>query len=280
MYNNHAIYFPPDELMSVLLPVTTGCWYNKCAYCSMYKDDDYSEISLLDIEKELLNGPPYTEKVFLTGADPLWVGFDKMRKILALIKQYLPYCACVGSYASVRSVSKYTVEELSLLHDEGLRLLYIGFETGRDEALRLMKKGHTVAHAVEQAQKLNAAKLPFNSIVMYGIAGKGNGVENAIATAKIINQFKTNKVITMNLTVFYGTDLRKMVDQEEFVLPSSKERLMEIRMLLEKLETTERMIFDTTHPTNIIKIKGALPEDRAKLIREVDRFISKCMVFI
>lgn len=280
MYDNHAIYFPPDELASVLLPVTTGCWYNKCAYCSMYKDDDYSEISLWDIEKELLNGPPYAEKVFLTGADPLWIGFEKMKKILALIRQYLPYCACVASYASVRSVSRYTVEELSLLHDQGLRLLYIGFETGRDEALRLMKKGHTVAQAVEQAKKLNAARLPFNTIVMYGIAGKGNGEANAAATAEMINQYKTNRVITMNLTVFYGTELSQMIERGDFVPPSSKERLEEIRTLLEKLETTERMIFDTTHPTNIIKIKGTLPEDRARLIREVERFISKRLVFV
>ncbi len=280
MYDNHAIYFPPDELASVLLPVTTGCWYNKCVYCSMYKDDDYSEISLWDIEKELLNGPPYAEKVFLTGADPLWIGFDKMKKILALIRQYLPYCACVASYASVRSVSRYTVEELSLLHDEGLRLLYIGFETGRDEALSVMKKGHTVAQAVEQAKKLNAARLPFNTIVMYGIAGKGNGEANAAATAEMINQYKTNRVITMNLTVFYGTELSDMVARDEFVPPSSKERLLEIRTLLDKLETTERMIFDTTHPTNIIKIKGTLPEDRAKLIHEVERFISKRLVFV
>ncbi|WP_092590279.1 radical SAM protein [Acidaminobacter hydrogenoformans] len=280
MYDNHAIYFPPDELASVLLPVTTGCWYNKCAYCSMYKDDDYSEISLWDIEKELLNGPPYTEKVFLTGADPLWVGFDKLRKILALIRQYLPYCACVASYASVRSVSKYTVEELALLHNEGLRLLYIGFETGRDEALRVMRKGHTAVQAVEQARKLNAARLPFNTIVMYGIAGEGNGEANAAATADMINQFKTNRVITMNLTIFYGTELSKMVERGEFVPPNSKERLVEIRTLLEKLETTERMIFDTTHPTNIIKIKGTLPEDRVRLIREVERYISKRMVFV
>ena len=280
MYDNHAIFFPPDEMTSVLLPVTTGCWYNKCVYCSMYKDDKYSEISLWDIEKELLNGPPYAEKVFLTGADPLWVGFNKLKRILELIRQYLPYCACVASYASVRSISKYSVEELSILHDSGLRLLYIGFETGRDEALKFMKKGHTAKEAVEQALKLNAARLPFNTIVMYGIAGEGNGKENAIETAKMINQFKTNRVITMNLTVFYGTPLSKMVERGEFVPPSSKERLEEVRTLLETLETTERMIFDTTHPTNIIKIKGTLPEDQARLIHEVERFISKRIVFV
>ena len=33
------------------------------------------------------------------------------------------------------------------------------------------------------------------------------------------------------------------------------------------------MIFDTTHPTNIIKIKGTLPKDRKKLINNVSNYI-------
>lgn len=105
-----------------------------------------------------------------------------MKQLLDLIHQYLPYCACVASYASIKSISKYSVEELSILHDAGLRLLYIGFETGNDDVLKLMNKGHTVNEAIKSARKLNEANLLFNTIVMYGIAGKGVSVDNAIAT--------------------------------------------------------------------------------------------------
>jgi radical SAM superfamily enzyme YgiQ (UPF0313 family) len=261
MYDIHAIYFPPDELSSVFLPVTTGCLYNKCAFCSMYKGEKNSEISLQDIEKELLNGPLYTEKVFLTGADPMSVGYKKIKQILKLIKKYLPYCACVASYASIRSISKYTLEELSILHEEGLRLLYIGFESGRDDVLKLMKKGHTVEEAITQAKKLNKAKLQFNTIIIYGIAGEGESINNAVATAKMINKFMTKRIITMNLTVFIPT--------------KGKERLIEVKTLLENLEPKQPTIFDTTHPTNIIKSEGTLPYDREKLINKVTRAISK-----
>ena len=273
-YENDTVYYPQDEMNTALVLVTSGCSYNKCAFCSMYKDVQYCQVPFPDIEMQLRSGYAYTEKVFLAGADPMSIGFDKMKRLLDMIRRYLPTCACVASYASIRNISAYSVEELSILHDAGLRLLYIGFETGRDDILKLMNKGHTVDEAVEQARKLNEAKIPFNSVVMYGIAGKDESVENAVATAKMINRFVTNRVITMNLTVFYGTELSKRVERGEFVPASGKEKLLEIRTLLENLDPGQPTVFDTTHPTNIVKIKGTLPQDQKRLLDEVTRAFS------
>ena len=273
MSKNDTVYYPQDEMTTVLLPVTLGCSYNKCSFCSMYKDDKYSEVPLAEIEMQLLNISKYTEKVFLTGADPMAIGFDKMKRLLDLINKHLPYCACVASYASIKNIAKYTVEELSILHDAGLRMLYIGFETGRDDILKLINKGHTVNEAIKQAKRLNEAKIPFNTIIMYGIAGKGGSVDNAVATARMINQFTTNRVITMNLTIVDGTELSNMVKRGDFIPADGNERLVEIKTLLENLEPKQSMMFDTTHPTNLIMIKGTLPQDKESLINEVAKRI-------
>lgn len=271
MNESKAIHYPQDEVHTFLLPVTIGCSHNACLFCSMYKGEKFSLVSWSKIEMQLKHGDTYTERVFLTGADPLVIGFDKMLRLMELIEHYLPYCACVASYASIRSISNYTKEELSVLHNKGLRLLYIGFETGCDEVLQLMNKGHTVAEAVAQAKKLNKANLSFNSIVVYGIAGQNKSVENALATAKMLNQFKTNKIITMSLSVFLGTKLDLMVRRGDFIPAANRERLIEVKTLLEKLEVKAPTIFDTTHPTNILRIKGMLPYDQEKLIKEIDK---------
>lgn len=273
MHNSDIIYYPADEMTTVLLPVTSGCSYNRCAFCSMYKEEKYREVPFSDIEKQLVNANAYTERVFLTGADPLAIGFGKMKSLLDMIHRYLPYCACAASYASVKNIARYSVEELSILHDAGLRLLYIGFETGSDAVLKLMNKGHTSKEAIEQAKKLNEAKIMFNTIIMYGIAGKGGSFDNAVATAKMINQFVTNKVITMNLQIIAGTELSDMVRRGDFVKADGSERLLEIKTLLENLEPKQPTVFDTTHPTNIIRIKGILPQDREELIGKVQKYI-------
>ncbi len=269
MYRNETVFYPQDEMNTFLLPVTLGCSYNKCAFCSMYKDSVYREVPFRDIEMQLLNGYLYTEKVFLTGADPMTIGFNKMEKLLDMIRRYLPYCARVASYASIKSIAGYSTKELSILHDKGLRLLYIGFETGSEDILKLMNKGHRVNDAIEQAKKLNEAKMRFDSIIMYGIAGKGEGVDNAMATAGMMNHFSTNRIITMSLVIFAGTRLNDMVGDGKFFPSDKNERLLEIKTLLENLKPGQPTLFDTTHPTNIIRIKGSLPQDRKRLINEV-----------
>ncbi len=269
MYKNDTVFYPHDEMRTFLLPVTRGCSYNKCAFCSMYKDDEYEEVSLRDIELQLMNGYLYTEKIFLTGADPMAIGFERMLEVLKLINKYLPYCGRVASYAAIKSIEGYTVEELSILHDAGLRLLYIGFETGRDDILKIMKKGHTVDQAIKAGKKLNQANLQFNAIIMYGIAGEGECIDNGLQTAKMLNSFETRKVITMNLMIFEATELQDMIKRGEFTPAPGKERMLEIKTLLEELEAEKEMIFDTTHPTNIIKIKGKLPKERDRLISEL-----------
>jgi radical SAM superfamily enzyme YgiQ (UPF0313 family) len=270
-YKEETLYYPQDEMHTCLLPVTSGCSWNRCAFCSMYKNVTYRQISFSDIETELRSGNLYTEKVFLTGADPMSIGFDRMKRLLEMIRRYLPYCHRVGTYASVKNIAGYSVEELSVLHDAGLRMLYIGFETGRDDVLKLMDKGHTVREAVEQAQKLNEAKIPFCTVIMYGIAGAGQSVDNAVATAGMINRFATQKVITMSLIIFNNTKLNHMVKRGEFVPSGGRERMIEIRTLLENLEPEKPTVFDTTHPSNIIKISGTLPWDRQKLIKDIER---------
>lgn len=271
MNTKETIYYPQDEMTTVLLPVTSGCSYNKCAFCGMYKDYIYKQVSFSDIENVLRNTYEYTEKVFLTGAEPLSIGYEKMIKLLNMIKKYIPYCACVASYASIKNIESYTLEELSNLHNLGLRLLYIGFETGRDDILEKMNKQHRREEAIKQAKKLNKANLQFNTIILYGIAGKGESVANAEATADMINSFNTNKIITMNLTVFADTELSRMVERGEFTPSIGYERLLELKTLIEKLSPSKNTIFDTTHPTNIIKIKGILPEDRDELLLKLER---------
>lgn len=264
------VYYPQSEMNTVLLPVANGCPYNQCAFCSMYKDEKYQEVPLQEIEQELMNGDPYTERVFLTGADPLAVGYERMFRILKLIKKYFPYCGCVAAYASVRSLKRYSVEELSALHREGLRLLYVGFETGNDEVLAFMKKGNTAEEAIQQGQKLTEANLIFNAIIMYGIAGKNKSVENAKRTAKMLNQLKPRKIITMNLTVFQGTELARLVKEGKFVEASVKEKMREIKSLIENLDVEKRVEFDTTHATNLVKLQGCLPEQREEFIEKLE----------
>lgn len=276
MYQEETIYYPPDEMFSVFIPVTSGCSYNKCAFCNMYKDISYSIVPEREIEANLASAAEYnlyTERIFLTGAEPLSVGFERMRRILGLVKKYLPYCACAASYASVKNLRMYTDEELTELHNMGLRCLYIGLESGSDRILQLMNKGHTAKEAVAQMQRLNRVKLPFHTILMYGMGGAGTAQESASASAELVNQFETQRVIMMNLTVFPGTELDSRTRSGQFVPASAGEKTEELYLLLSGLHPEKDTIFDTTHTTNPIRIKGTIPGEKDNMLKKIEEYL-------
>ena len=269
MYRNETIYFPGTEARNVLVPVTSGCPHNVCTFCTMYKETKYSPVDLSDIEYELKNVDPQSDKVFLVGADPLCVGYDRINSILNLIKKHLPHCARITAYCSVRTLAKYTLEQLKDLCNRGVTALYIGFESGDDEVLKKAKKGHTVAMAIEQAEKLSQAGILFSTVIMYGLAGKGKGVENAIKTAEMVSKFNTYKVVTMNLTVFEGSEIADMIRAGEFVEADGAEKRLELRTFLEHLDMKQSTMFDTRHATNPIKLLGTLPRDKETLLAKL-----------
>lgn len=275
MDGKESIHYPQDEMTTMMIPVTIGCPWNRCTFCTMYKDDEYSLVSMEQISHQLINGYKYTEKVFLTGADPVHIGYKRLMSILDLIREYLPYCARVASYASIRSVSRLTDDELSNLHDMGLRLLYIGFESGSDRFLDLMNKGHTREDAIREGKRLDRAKLPYNAIILIGIGGEGTWEENALETAQMINLIQPKTLITMNLMLMEGSELSKLVESGELVPAPRIENLLETRALIQNLNPKKKMELDTTHPSNLIKLKGELPHDRDRLLREIGRVLEK-----
>lgn len=272
MRYDQIIYYPPFERHSLLLQVSCGCSYNQCAFCNMYETVDFELIPLKQIIADLQQAAgynPYTERVFLIGGEPLCLSFEQMREILVQIKKYLPYCACVSMYASIKNLRDKSIEQLKELHRLGLGFLYIGLESGSDRILQQMKKGHTCAEAVEQLKKLNEAQIPFNSILIYGLGGAGTAKENAQASARMLNQVRSANIIMMNLTVFPDTELEKWCRDGSFIQASGRERIEELAYLLEELDVTTPTGFSTSHVTNPVMVTGTLPYDKEKMLEGI-----------
>lgn len=74
MRYDQITYYPPFERHSLLLQVTCGCSYNRCAFCNMYKNVEFEVLPLKEILQDLKDAAeynPYTERVFLVGGEPL-----------------------------------------------------------------------------------------------------------------------------------------------------------------------------------------------------------------
>ena len=195
MHYTGTIWRPPYEAGSLLLEVTAGCTHHRCKFCTLYEDLPFRfRMSPLEqVESDLreaqmlLNSPmeklaarlqslpprPAVRRVFLVGANPFVLRFDRLKAIAELIGTYLPSCETIGCFARVTDVALKSDGELRELRHLGYDGLSIGVETGDDQALAFMDKGYQAKDIVEQAQRLDHAGIGYCFMYLAGLAGEG-----------------------------------------------------------------------------------------------------------
>ena len=219
----------------------------------------------------LLQGLPEpggVRRVFLTGANPFALSFDRLKHIANLIRQYLPSCETVGCFARVTDVGKKTEEELRVLRELGYTGLSIGVETGHGPSLRFMDKGYGPEDIVEQCRRLDEAGLDYYFMYLAGLPGAGRGAEGAAASAEIFNRTRPKIIDSSMLTVFPESRLYRETEAGTWAEESEVEKLEEVRTLVEGLEIP--VWFATLGASNAVVVQGNLPEDRSALLARLD----------
>jgi radical SAM superfamily enzyme YgiQ (UPF0313 family) len=278
MLSEEVIYRPPREANSLLLPVTSGCSHNACTFCNMYRGVSFKLWPLNDIRiflERFARSRPHADRIYLLGGDPFVLSAEKQHEILDAIYEYLPSIRTVTMYAQVANIKTKSDEELRSLRERGVNQLYIGLETGDDALLDRLCKGNTSAEAVEQLNRLTAAGITYGVIIMTGIAGKGKGIQNAIATAEVMNQIKARVLYCNSLVIQPDTPLGEQCHRGEFVEAGEYERIEELLALLKHLRPSSKLLFNSYHVSNALSINVELPEGQEQTIRRLEEFLEK-----
>jgi radical SAM superfamily enzyme YgiQ (UPF0313 family) len=268
------VYRPPYEANSLLLQVTVGCTHNKCTYCTMYKDEKFAMESIEQIEEDLqeakqLHGD--IKRVFLVNGDAFVLSARRLKPIAELIIKYFPNVEVITMYASINNVKGKTDQELRELRDLRINDLWMGIETGHEETLNYMNKGFTLEESYKQLERLNKAGIRHIDIIIFGGAGKGKGIQNAIETAKLINTSKPMGISITTMGAFGDSQLAKDVEKGIFVPATELEVLEEQKKFIELVEVESAYL--GIHGINTVTFDAMLPSDRAQAIEKVNNAI-------
>lgn len=270
-----TIYRPPVEAYTFLLQVATGCTHNGCTFCNMFED---KKIRLIDektirynlneakVQYQKANMP--MERIFLVDGDAFALSANKLEEIIDIIHEYFPECSTISMYSSVTNVKNKTDEELIKLKNLGVNDLYIGHESGVEDIIESINKGHTVQDSYEEMERLNKVGIRHNALLMLGLGGKGRGVESGIETAKLLNAIKPSMILFTTLGVFEGTKLYEDEQAGKFTQAGELEILLEQKTLIENLNLPKTYLW-SKHPLNSTRIEGMLGEDKEKMIEEI-----------
>lgn len=261
---------PPYEKHSVILQATSGCAYQKCRFCSLYKNERFRMSPMEELEEDLAEikrYQPNARRVFLTGANPFAMSYENLKLRALTVRDSLIKCQTIAMFASIRDIQAKEVWQLKKLRAMGINGLSIGTESGDDEILRLANKGYTAKDILTQCGKLDEAGIEYYFVYMTGLAGRGNGYRNAVNSARLFSQLNPYCISVDSLTLFPDTELYAMAQSGTFVPAGEKERLEELEAFIENLQIRTHLLADSV--SNFYPITADLPREREKAIAQL-----------
>ncbi|WP_303815456.1 radical SAM protein [Acidaminococcus timonensis] len=275
MHFHGPIIRPPTDAASLFIEVTAGCSHNACTFCNFYKDTPFMMAPLSQIEADLKEAKrdwPDAKNIWASGGNPFVLSTEKQIEVWDLIKRYYPD-ARISTYAIISDFKNKSVEDIKKIKEHGLDEIMIGIETGDDEVLRFVNKGYTAADILEAGRKMDEAGITYRMIYLGGLAGKDKLVESAKRSAKIFNQIHPYYMMLTNVSVLPGTKLFEQMQAGQWVEASEKERIEEIRTLLNELQIPITVNSGTS--TSTVRFEVKLPEERKEILAQLDGVLDK-----
>ncbi len=275
------VFRPPSEGRSLLIQQTIGCSNNKCTYCNMYRSKTYREREQSEVLRDIENSANYfkklgrfPEKVFLCDGDALGAPTENLLSSLKKINESFPDDTRVGVYATAENMLLKSDEDLRSLRSQGLKIAYLGMESGCDKVLHLTVKGNNAQDMIDGCTKLQNAGIDLSVICMLGLGGKKFTSSHVEQTAKVLSQINPTYLSFLTTMAIEGTPYHRMV-QRGFEMLTVKELLTELRDIIDLCDFKKDVLFRTNHVSNMYPVGGVLNKDKTSILDTLNQWIDK-----
>ncbi len=269
---NEPVFRPPSEANSLILQPTIGCSWNRCAFCEMYTTKKFRVRDIEEVKDEMQSMVPYADhvrKVFLADGNAMVLPSEYLLELLDELKKVFPRLSRVSAYAIPKDLLGKTDEELSVIRQAGLALIYVGIESGDDEVLQMVKKGETFATSVKGLQRSKKAGIKSSVMILNGLGGKKYSEQHALNSAKVVNAVQPEFLSTLVLSYPHGPDHFKKRFKGEFEPCEISDLLNELKVFLSHTEL-DQTVFRSDHASNYLILKGTLGREKDRMLKEID----------
>lgn len=273
---DEPLFRPPSEANSLILQVTFGCSWNKCSFCEMYTSKIFrpkEEEKVLREINAVARLQPDIRKVFLADGNPMALSTKRLLKILLAVKEAFPKVRSVSTYSLPSNLISKSAEELKELKEAGLKLVYVGIESGDDEVLTMINKGETFASTAEGLLKAKEAGIKLSVIILNGVAGKNYSKQHAINSARLLNLIQPEFASVLVLSFPFGIERYQQKFNGEYVPMTIPELLQEMKEFISHTELGST-IFRSNHASNYLLLSGILGRDKLQFLEHLHFAIS------
>jgi hypothetical protein len=230
----HTIYkpvsiLPPDQYLAVVLQATEGCSYNRCTFCTFYRDRPFRIKSAAEfadhcaqVREFFGRGLAVRRTIFLADANAVIVPQRLLVPFLETANRVFLDGACAGTgwqhdgiyaFVSAPDALHKSAVDLVAMRDLGMRRLYLGLETGHDPLRAFIAKQGRAADVLDAVHTIKAGGLAVGIIVMVGIGGESYRVPHFEATTALIRRMPLDRDDLLYLSPFVpGADATYTAD--------------------------------------------------------------------
>lgn len=282
------VYRPPSEAYSLLIQATEGCTY-RCTFCVSNTGKKFKIRPVEDIKRDLDTARRiYGEevnKIFFLDGNAMVMPFENLLEITKYAKETFPALRRASVYAHAKDILEKSEEELKALSDAGLKMAYIGIETGNNDLLQKIRKRQTADDIINAFHKCFKTGITPSGTIILGLAGndKNLSMQHMKDTAALVNRASPTNVIKegsippwyiscLALMIPPGTPVYKDTEEGTFTPMNSEEILYEMKILIENISDEVRnCIFRSNHASNYLALKGILSRDKNKMLEQINK---------
>ncbi|MFV0342053.1 MAG: radical SAM protein [Anaerocolumna sp.] len=266
-----TVYRPPSEARSLIVQVTIGCSHNRCSFCTMYKDKKFRIRNMEEIKKDFYEASDLygsqIEKIFLADGNALVLPAEEIKELLVLIRMLFPRIKSVTSYGAPKDILRHSLEDLKMLHKEGLSIVYMGAESGDSQVLSDVEKGVTREEIIEAGKKIKEAEIKSSITLISGLGGKARLKEHAVNSADLISQIKPDYLGFLTLLLEEEAPMWNEIRAGKLELLEPEDVCDEMEIFLSNVDSQDT-IFRANHASNHMILKGVLNEDIPRMLNE------------
>ncbi|MBE3593904.1 MAG: radical SAM protein [Candidatus Carbobacillus altaicus] len=184
---------PPDAYLDIVVQATFGCTWNKCTFCSFYKDRLFSKRDEASFRKHVRSVRDFfgqslslRRNVFLADGNVLALG-EPLLPLMDTVRTFFPGRK-IASFLDLWSGYKKGGDWWQTLAERGLSRVSIGLESGSSKLLKLFNKPGEPEEAIELVHALKRAGLAVNIIFLVGAGGRPFREEHFLSSMHVLSK--------------------------------------------------------------------------------------------
>jgi radical SAM superfamily enzyme YgiQ (UPF0313 family) len=206
---------PPDQYFALVLQATEGCHWNRCTFCSFYRegrfriksDEEFGE-HIREVKDFFGEAIKLRRSIFLGDANALVIPQDRLLRIFDRVNQEFTIVERksdaakdrnhhsfegIHSFVDAFNIDKKTAADFNELRIRNLRRVYVGVETGCDELLEFLNKPATAGQILENLTVMKQAGLSVGVIILIGVGGDYYARAHVERTVHLLNDLRLGR---------------------------------------------------------------------------------------